>query len=92
MKLGDIYIKKDNKEEIIQIDSFATRMGKLAENSLIIFVKIEKCGNDIVTFPSFDGYGTIEEIESEYDLLISQEDLDKYNTWDKVFELAESLI
>lgn len=40
--------------------------------------------------PSFNGYGSKEEIESEYELLISQEELDEYGAWNEIFELAKT--
>lgn len=36
MKLGDVYINKKDKS-IIQIDSYATHMGKLADKNIVIF-------------------------------------------------------
>ncbi|MFR6665169.1 MAG: hypothetical protein ACLUQX_03310 [Thomasclavelia spiroformis] len=41
MKLGDIYVNKEN-ESIIQIDSFATHMAKPGKDTIIIFRQIEK--------------------------------------------------
>ena len=42
MKLGDVYRHKKSNS-IIQIDSFATRMGKIEEgDSIIVFRKIER--------------------------------------------------
>jgi len=43
MKLGDVYINKDTKE-LIQIDSFASHMGKFwedTENTIVIFRQLE---------------------------------------------------
>lgn len=71
MKLGDVYKHKENNS-IIQIDSFTTRMGRTSEDSIIIFQQIEKHGKyEIGSCPSFNGYGSKEEIESEYELLVS---------------------
>lgn len=91
MKLGDVYVNKDTKE-LIQIDSFASHMGKLWEDtkdSIIVFRQLEKHGGIVGSIPSFNGYGTSEEIEAEYNLLISQEELNKYSGWDDIFKLVE---
>lgn len=90
MKLGDIYKHKENNS-IIQIDSFATLMGKFTEEkSIIVFRQIEKHNEfEIGSCPSFNGYGSQEEIETEYELLISQEDLSNYSDWNEIFELVE---
>lgn len=89
MKLGDIYKHKDNNS-IIQIDSFATNMGRFDDGKLIIvYRQIEKHNEfEIGSCPSFNGYGLQEEIENEYDLLVSQEDLEKYSDWNEIFEMA----
>ena len=89
MTLGDIYINKENKS-IIQIDSFASPMGDFLKGYIIVFRQLEEHGGLIGSLPSFNGYGSQEEIESEYELLISQEKLKEYDDWDKIFELAKS--
>ena len=92
MKLGDIYVNKDTKE-LIQIDSFASHMGNFwddTKDSIIVFRQLEKHGGVIGSIPSFNGYDTSEEIEKEYDLLISQEKLNEYNSLEEVFKMAES--
>ena len=59
MKLGDIYKNKENNS-IIQIDSFATPMGRFCEEKpIIVFRKIE---SETGSCPNFNGYGTQEEI------------------------------
>ena len=88
MKLGDVYKHKKNNS-IIQIDSFATPMGRFWEGkSIVVFRQIEKHDNEYISLPSFNGYGTSDEIEREYELLVSQEELEKYSDWDEIFELA----
>ena len=87
MKLGDVYKHKEDSS-IIQIDSFASHMGKLTKEAIIVFRQIEK--HNVFEYgscPSFNGYGTQEEIESEYELLVSQEELKNYSDWDKIFDL-----
>ena len=91
MKLGDIYKHKENNS-IIQIDSFATPMGRFGEvKSIIVFRQIEKHNEfEIGSCPSFNGYGSQEEIENEYELLVSQEDLSNYSDWDEIFNLVNN--
>jgi hypothetical protein len=86
MKLFDIY-KNKTDNEIIQIESYATHMNTL-KDSIVIFSRIEKHNEiEIGSCPSFNGYGTRKEIEQEYELLVKQEDLEKYETWDDIFKL-----
>lgn len=88
MQLGDIYInKKDNS--IIQIDSFATHMGKFQKPVIIIFRHLEANTDDIWSCPSFNGYGSQTEIESEYDLLIPYEKLNE-TTWEEALKSINS--
>lgn len=90
MKLGDIYVNKENKG-IIQIDSFASHMNEIeADKLIIVFTNIEKHSEfEIGSSPSLNGYGTQEEIENKYDLLIPQEELNKYSDWNEIFELVK---
>ena len=67
MKLGDIYVNKENRS-VIQIE------------------KHNESGTG--SCPSFNGYGTQEEIEQEYRLLIPEEKLSQYRNWDDIFKLA----
>ncbi len=87
MKLFDIY-KHKKTNEIIQIDSFATRMNT-HKDMFIIFKRIDRNGYDIGSCPSFNGYGTQKEIENEYELLVSREELRKYEDWEDIFALVE---
>ena len=87
MKLGDVYRHKKNMT-IIQIDCFASHMGELTNEAIIVFRHIEKINElEYCSCPSFNGFGTQEEIEKEYDLLVSQEDLKNYSDWDEIFNL-----
>lgn len=91
MKLFDIYRHKTSGN-IIQIECFATHMNKLSKSkdSIVVFSNIEKHNDfEIGSCPSFNGYGTREEIESEYDLLVPQEHLDKYSDWNEIFALND---
>ncbi len=81
MLLGDIYKHKE-KRSIIQIDSFATPMENRQGEFVIVFREINenRC-------PSLlNKYGTQEEIENEYELLVPQEDLKQYDDWDDIFD------
>lgn len=89
MKLGDVYKHKENNS-IIQIDSFANPMGKFLEGKrIIVFRQIEKHNNEFDSLPSFNGYGTSEEIENDYELLVSREELSNYSDWSEIFQLIE---
>lgn len=90
MKLGDIYKHKENNS-IIQIDSFASPMGRFTgkDSFIIVFRQIEKHNEfEIGSSPSDNGYGSKEEIEKEYELLIPQEELINYSDWNEIFKLA----
>ena len=90
MKLGDIYVNK-NDESLIQIDSFATFMGDFLDESIVIFRQLDRHNEfEIGSCPSFNGYGSKEDIEENYDLLIPQEKLREYNDWNAIFELAQN--
>lgn len=89
MKLGDVYRHRENNS-IIQIDSFAMPMGRFVDDNsfIIIFKQIEKHNEyEIGSCPSNNGYGSREEIEKEYELLVSQEKLSEYQDWNEIFEL-----
>lgn len=89
MKLGDIY-KHKHDNSIIQIDSFATPMGRYVDRDslIIVFRQIEKHNEfEIGSNPSDNGYGSVEEIEKEYELLVPQEDLKNYSSWNDIFSL-----
>lgn len=89
MKIGDIYKHKENNS-IIQIDSFATPMGKICVGErIIVFQSVEKHNKyEIGSCPYYNGYGSQEEIEKEYELLVPQEDLSNYLDWNEIFELV----
>ena len=90
MKLGDIYKHKENNS-IIQIDSFASHMGDLLEGHIIVFRQIEKHNEfEIGSCPSFNGYGSQEEIENEYELLVPQEELSNYSDWNEILKLVDN--
>lgn len=87
MKLFDIY-KRRQGEDIIQIESFATHMGR-HDNMVIVFKHIINSENMQGSCPSFNGYGSEEEIEYEYELLVPQEKLNDYETWNEIFALVK---
>ena len=91
MKLGDVYVNKNTKD-LIQIESFASHMGRFwedTENTIVIFRQLENHRGIIGSIPSFNGYGTPEEIEMEYDLLIPQEKLNEYLDWNEIFNMKK---
>lgn len=89
MKLYDIY-KHKKDDSIIQIDSFATKMNTHKEH-IIVYTNIERHNElEIGSCPSFNGYGTKEEIEKEYELLVSADDLNKYEDWKEIYALIET--
>lgn len=91
MNIGEIYIHKKNKS-IIQIYSFATPMGRPeSENMIIVFRMVKKPNEfgEYGTHPFDSGYGSKEEIEEEYQLLISKKELGNYSDWKEIFELIE---
>lgn len=83
MKLGDIYKSKTSRN-IIQIDSFATDINKEKE-MVIIYSNIMQNGPQIGSIPSFNGYGSQEDIESKYEILVPQEDLRNYDSFEDIF-------
>lgn len=88
MKLFDIY-KNKQTNELIQIDSFANHMGT-HKKMFIVFKGIDKHNEfEIGSCPSFNMYGTQKEIEKEYELLVPQEELNKYEDWNDIFKLIK---
>jgi len=88
MRLFDVYVNKKNKKDIIQIDSFATHISD-SSSDIVVYRNIEKHNEyEIGSCPSCNGYGSSEEIEKEYKLLVSTNDLSKYDSWNDIFELA----
>lgn len=89
MKLGEIY-KHKTSNNLIQIESFANHINDMSPSkTIIVFNHIHESMGMYGHFPSFNGYGSQEEIEEQYELLICQEDLSKYNSWDDIFELIK---
>ena len=65
-------------------------MGKMRENFIIVFRQIEKLNKyEIGSCPINNGYGTQEEIEKEYELLVPQEKLNDYEDWSEILELIK---
>lgn len=89
MKLGDIY-KHKTENNLIQIDSFASHINDINPfKTIIVFANISKSMGMYGSCPSFNGYGTKEEIEEQYELLVPEEELEKYNSWEEIFELIK---
>lgn len=90
MKLYDVY-KHKTEGNIIQIQCFANHMNNPGENAVIVFSNIEVHNKYEAGFcPSNNGYGTIDEILNEYELLVSESDLDKYEDWNEIVALVEN--
>ena len=91
MKLGDIYVHKVNGD-IIQIDSFASHIKEFNPfKTIIVFSNIVKSMDMYGSCPSFNGYGSKEEIEEEYELVVTQEELKNYNSMEEVVDYIRSL-
>lgn len=89
MKLNDIYAHKENKNVII-ISSFATELGHPGQKMIIVFENIMDIGGGMMgSSPSFNGYGTEEGIEREYDLLVDADDIKNYKEWDDIMDLVD---
>lgn len=91
MKLFDVYKKKGGKQ-IIQIECFANHINRDKDKDmLIIYSHIGRSADGrIGSAPSFNAYGTLEEIEEKYELLVSQDDLREYDSWEDILSLVES--
>ncbi len=84
MKLMDIWKHKESKN-IIQIESFATNV-KTGSDMIIVFNNLNRQGYS----PCFNGYGTKEEIESEYELFICSDRVMQMESYDEIFDELES--
>lgn len=90
MKIGDIYKHKDTGH-LIQIDSFASHIK--SENpfdNIIVFANIAKVAGVYGSCPSFNGYGSQEEIEAEYDLAVSHENTINFTSWEEIINHIEN--
>ena len=90
MKLGDIYKHKIDGS-IIQIECFASHIKEINPfKTIIVFSNIVESIGMYGSCPSFNGYGSKEEIEDEYELAIPQEDLAKYDSWEEIIETIKN--
>ena len=80
----DIWKHKESNK-LIQIESFATNI-KTGGDRIIVFNNINRQGYS----PSFNGYGTKEEIEDEYELFICSDRAYQMETYDEIFDELES--
>lgn len=88
MQIGDIYKHKET-DSLIQIDSFAHYMNKIDSELIIVFRNIERHNEFEAGYcPSGNGYGSAEDIETEYELLVKREDLPNYKCWNELFALV----
>ena len=85
MRIGDIY--KHKKEDIfIRINSFATHMGNSLSKKIVVFGTINKDNNNYMyMYPDLSGFGTQEEIENIYSLVISSDNVEK-SKWEDIIE------
>ena len=83
MKLMDIWRHKESNK-LIQIESYATNI-KTGSDTVVVFNNINRQGYN----PSFNGYGTKEEIESEYELFICSDRAIQIETYDEMFDELE---
>jgi hypothetical protein len=89
MQLFDIYKDKESNE-IIQISSFANHINN-SNSMIIVFNNIGRFGDQgIGSCPSSDGYGSKEEIEEKYELLIPKNKLQEYESWEEILDLVEN--
>lgn len=79
MKLFDLY-KSKLDDQMILIDSFAVRVGTISEDMVVVFRKIIRSGFELGSIPSFNGYGTAEEIEELYEFYAEYKS-NKWNEW-----------
>ena len=84
MKLMDIWKHKESNK-LIQIESYATNI-KSGNDTIVVFNNINRQGYN----PSFNGYGTKEEIESEYELFICSDRAYQMESYDEIFDEFES--
>jgi|GEM_PF-1952948 len=87
MRIGEIYKSKES-HRIIQIDSYAMHVDSLdISTSIVVFTRIQEIDGRHVTNPMLNGYGTKDEIEKEYDLILSAEDIMSCEGYDDIIEL-----
>ena len=73
-----------------RIDYNALKQGNSGENFIIVYRNIEKHNEyEIGSCPSENGYGSQEEIEAKYELLVPSEKLRKYSDWNELLKLIE---
>ena len=83
MKLMDIWRHKESNK-LIQIESYATNI-KTGSDTVVVFNNINRYGYN----SSFNGYGTKEDIESEYKLFICSDRAMYIESYDEIFEELE---
>ena len=86
MKLNDIYKHKEFPH-YIQIDSFASHIN-YEKDMLIIFRNLHPDGSSC---PSFNKYGTAEEIENYYEKVIDSDELKNFDSWEDIFEKLKEM-
>ena len=81
MKLNDIYKHKEFPH-YVQIDSFASHIS-YGKDMLIIVRDLHSDGSSC---PSFNKYGTAEEIENYYEKVMDSDELKSFDSWEDIFK------
>lgn len=91
MKIGDIYIHKVDGN-IIQIESFARHVAIFNPfETIIVFANIIKTLGGYGSSPTFNGYGSQNEIEEQYKLAIPQEELKNFDSWHEIMNHIKNI-
>ena len=86
MKIGDIYKHKESND-VISIECFANHINEFNPfKVIIVYAHIVKSMGVWGHIPSFNGYGSAEEIEEKYELVMVADDVRKYDSWDDVMD------
>lgn len=89
MGLFHFTLKMKFKKEITNHKVIFIKLINLQKGSIVVFRQMEKHNELFGSLPSFNGYGSREEIEEEYELLVPQEKLQNYSDWDEIFDMIE---
>lgn len=89
MRLRDVYRHK-KYGNFIRISSFASPINKSAKNKEDLYVIVENLqiiDDNVSSCPSFNMYGTVEDIENNYELYRSADTIN----WDTFWDFNEEL-
>lgn len=93
MKLRDIY-KHKKYNNFIRISSFATPINKsldFKEDLYIIVENLQVIDGNVSSCPSFNMYGTQEDIEQDYELYRDADTI-TWDTYEEVFDKIKEMI